>query len=1352
MEHLFMQIFERRDWVSSQIRQQGDSYAQSVASNLLASGICPPSSLWNSAADPNIRNTHNFLGAGLGKQQIFSNILYNLPRFTTPIGHPFYSSQSIQKDHNALKLGTAAAEEINLGFHHGKGDSFAQKKGEASIVMDSLDRVQDSLQEIKKRKTKPRDSRKNEIQLKKQKNITECSGRMTRSKAASVKALDISKCRENVDFLGYAEPMEKISLTSMDDELSNATLTGSGILKEASVQIEEPSSFSGDKMKLASPSDLLPPSKKYQITEKEKDTIPTTSFQSSIEENFEDIFVRQELKLIGSVDCHTDIFTDASASALADSKKTLKDVCSEANTIERVFEENTIEETSCSTLLPSERVLCSCKTDVAISHEAVLELGNFSVEKVMPVKGFSSYLPLPEGSTDVLEKISDQVLAGLEDAEDLPGVENASRNPETSSVVESDNPDLVGSLLAESTNIIERSSDQVLHDHEDAEDHENEESASRNLHFEAETVSTMTSDIPNVVSFALVGSAERNSDDQVSRGHEEAEDVLDNENASRSSDFEAESLPVMESDISNAVNCLLVGSTGFPEKSSDQVSFGHEDAEDVPDIENASRSSDFEAETLPLMDSNIPNLISFVMVGSTGLPEKSSDKVSVGHEDLENLSDSENASRKSFSGNESMALEQVVDADEESLSSLDVHCNGTMDSMALVKEVDGDEDSLSSLHVRCNGKMEPMDLEIEGDADEDSIDCVDIRRTSTADESDFICSKVGAEVAESTGVLLSDVSGNSSLLSGATPGMEDLIIDKHVLMPELEFDDPNLQKLSRERARALELLQKSMNKHALFSADKLVSQKLSGHEARSSIPSESVSLDNVDTMLKSDQEIENLKILKCFPMDDQSLSHHGKENVLDDLRTFSLSSSKFDQIIPKAPFTPPADKFSQRSFLGRKGFGYAQLVSSLSCFPIQENSRSLKGNVYNGGAFSTRREPLGDITSLHLNYSSSAVEESKKKPISRVLRSAQKELYPPSKMNDSKDLNKTISSSFSEQSFKHDEEISEFSARREPLEDVNSLHLISSSRVKNSEKKLLGHALQSAKKELIRPSKISMNLDEKGNEDTKKSQAIPEKKYKNIASNIHSFVPLVRQKQPAPAPMTGKRDVKVKALEAAEAAKRQAEKKETERKMRKEAMKLERVKVEKENARKLELKQKHKEEEQKKKEAVIAARKRQREEEMRERQKKKNCTELPRQQTREDKECVRNVSSDEPASQDLLALSGQDAAKNTERKQDEQNNLQAIEKQRISCFLQIALQENRRSQSYEISPYRDSDDEEATDDKRYRKKFIPPWARRESLDAILLSMKQMDPRKIFFKKSSFDLAKVLPHRTRHLLR
>jgi hypothetical protein len=90
-----------------------------------------------------------------------------------------------------------------------------------------------------------------------------------------------------------------------------------------------------------------------------------------------------------------------------------------------------------------------------------------------------------------------------------------------------------------------------------------------------------------------------------------------------------------------------------------------------------------------------------------------------------------------------------------------------------------------------------------------------------------------------------------------------------------------------------------------------------------------------------------------------------------------------------------------------------------------------------------------------------------------------------------------------------------------------------------------------------------------------------------------------------------KKDVRVKALETAEAAKRLEEKKRSEREMRKAAAKLEREKLKQEK----ELKQKEEEEQKKKRGADVATRKRQRdEEERREKERKRKCIEEARKQ------------------------------------------------------------------------------------------------------------------------------------------
>ncbi|CAN1334140.1 hypothetical protein LINPERPRIM_LOCUS36273, partial [Linum perenne] len=139
-----------------------------------------------------------------------------------------------------------------------------------------------------------------------------------------------------------------------------------------------------------------------------------------------------------------------------------------------------------------------------------------------------------------------------------------------------------------------------------------------------------------------------------------------------------------------------------------------------------------------------------------------------------------------------------------------------------------------------------------------------------------------------------------------------------------------------------------------------------------------------------------------------------------------------------------------------------------------------------------------------------------------------------------------------------------------------------------------------------------------------------EPKRNNIVSNITSFVPLVQQKQMAAAiTVTGKRDIKVKALEVAEAAKQLAEKKENDRRLKREALKLERARIEEQ--RNLELEKERKEKERKKKETEKkeATKKRQREEEhKRERERKKKRVEETRRQNMEHRE-KRNGNKEE---------------------------------------------------------------------------------------------------------------------------
>ncbi|KAG9448564.1 hypothetical protein H6P81_008529 [Aristolochia fimbriata] len=284
-------------------------------------------------------------------------------------------------------------------------------------------------------------------------------------------------------------------------------------------------------------------------------------------------------------------------------------------------------------------------------------------------------------------------------------------------------------------------------------------------------------------------------------------------------------------------------------------------------------------------------------------------------------------------------------------------------------------------------------------------------------------------------------------------------------------------------------------------------------------------------------------------------------------------------------------------------------------------------------------------------------------------------------------------------------------------------------------------------------------------------------KPKNLVSNISSFVPLVQRKQQQPAILTGKRDIKVKALEAAEAAKRLQIERENARKTRKEAAKVEREKLEKENMRQLELKQKKKEEERKKKEADIAARKRQREEEEKKgKERKKRCIEEVRKQQQEREERLRAEKEENEMcrkeERKRKALSDEARRHHKMEKANEGNgDKKRIEKEKRpskimtdasnTCENSMLVdkpdssekvindldssklvgdgfsmnEEALQPQSYEISPYQPSDceeeEEEEEEDEVPERKFIPEWAREKSIARSLDFLQHFDPDNIF---------------------
>ncbi|XP_059441260.1 uncharacterized protein LOC132173702 [Corylus avellana] len=298
-----------------------------------------------------------------------------------------------------------------------------------------------------------------------------------------------------------------------------------------------------------------------------------------------------------------------------------------------------------------------------------------------------------------------------------------------------------------------------------------------------------------------------------------------------------------------------------------------------------------------------------------------------------------------------------------------------------------------------------------------------------------------------------------------------------------------------------------------------------------------------------------------------------------------------------------------------------------------------------------------------------------------------------------------------------------------------------------------------------------------------------ESKPNNIVSNITSFIPLVQQKQAASV-VTGKRDIKVKALEAADAAKRLAEKKEVERKMKKEALKLERARLEKENLRQLELQKKRKKEEHKKKEADMAAKKRQREEEDRkEKERKRKRVEESHRQRQEHDEKLRGEKELKFQTKDTRARANErkeykdetDKHKKMEKFRESDNlgkvseteprptRIPSSDARKVSSLLGVSeslddggnnpkvtrnldkviendvlIANANQEQSYDISPYKGSDDEdEEEDDDVPNSKAIPSWASKHCVAQVVSSQQTVNPEAIFPLESFCNIAEVL---------
>ncbi|XP_057473859.1 uncharacterized protein LOC130762211 isoform X2 [Actinidia eriantha] len=119
IEKLFVQIFERKNSIIQQVKQQTDLYNQHLASKLLIDGITPPPWLWN----PNKFNSEILDPKELKKEELISELLLPHPQPVVlyPVNHCYlYDKPSIIGDNGELSEGLFMENHApNEGFNTG---------------------------------------------------------------------------------------------------------------------------------------------------------------------------------------------------------------------------------------------------------------------------------------------------------------------------------------------------------------------------------------------------------------------------------------------------------------------------------------------------------------------------------------------------------------------------------------------------------------------------------------------------------------------------------------------------------------------------------------------------------------------------------------------------------------------------------------------------------------------------------------------------------------------------------------------------------------------------------------------------------------------------------------------------------------------------------------------------------------------------------------------------------------------------------------------------------------------------------------------------------------------------------
>ncbi|KAG1327441.1 titin [Cocos nucifera] len=613
-----------------------------------------------------------------------------------------------------------------------------------------------------------------------------------------------------------------------------------------------------------------------------------------------------------------------------------------------------------------------------------------------------------------------------------------------------------------------------------------------------------------------------------------------------------------------------------------------------------------------------------------------------------------------------------------------------------------------------------------------------------------ICDAEGSFYANDS-VRLSQCNVDMADCDETMPEFEGFSIGVPSVIEDGDFYNSAIPSLAKERDSVLEqlcisrnLVTPSSRPSTKYKINRLpdIYQSLSAGILEHMQSSNPLHFNNVD--MKQFRESEDEKFSGLFNLE---LECDGSFNGKFHSHSMPSSSARFGWLTSKPPLTPPVEKSSQKKLWGRSGTSSETVGSNpeLVCFRIDENTSTTEENENPEGLdiskervrsreISNNREALLDVTAVYQN-APSLVSVSKKFSERGSLESVSTESYSGAQ----KSVHSIVGNAC---------------ARKPKVVDKEKHSLpVNANRVRK--------ASESTSSRSSKPE-VSGKV-----EDRNKSQTLQRKgcKPNNIVSNLSSFIPLVQLKQPA-ATAKGKREIKVKALEAAEAAKRLEEKKQNEREMRKAAAKLERARLEQEKK----LQQRQKEEERKKKEAEVAARKRQREEaEGKEKERKRRCIDEARkfQREQEEKLCAEKEERElrckaedekewrkkelmEQAKRQVKSEKEGEIAGCRKAADAEANTTEVVVgegRHGNSSFAgpDASKELNDLEKSYDMSPYRDSEveDDDAEEEIRRKRKYIPSWARRECLDQILLSNQHLDPTEIFCHKSSFDLSEVL---------